>query len=287
MLNPYCFTDRNLKIGFIINLESHYISHDNSRLTIEPKFPEFGIEFRYIKKISDEMAIISARSLNQHKYKYQTAISTRFDKQIDDNQLLDETELFINLNINHNLTESDLDNFDVKSSLEHQIQQQEMKENGWSFDKISSMTIYFYKTGELNGTSYVKIPLKSSAICIIENNDKCCFIWSIIAYLHPIADSKTGHATRISNYRQYFKELNNQDFDFTNGYKCSYVHILETLNSLILNIFELNFYQYQNKWQHKLIPIEVSKNISDICGIIDIQKWLCSHKKIKCNFRNS
>ena len=35
------------------------------------------------------------------------------------------------------------------------------------------------------------------------------------------------------------------------------------MNNLSINIFELNFYQDQNKWKHKLIPIEVSKNESD------------------------
>ena len=33
--------------------------------------------------------------------------------------------------------------------------------------------------------------------------------------------------------------------------------------SLSVNLFELNFYQDQNKWKQKLIPFEVSKNNSD------------------------
>ena len=70
--------------------------------------------------------------------------SPRFDKQDEDGELLDETELFNNLNINHNLTQTDLDNIDVVSPLEYQKQQQEMKDSGWRFDKINSMTIYFF-----------------------------------------------------------------------------------------------------------------------------------------------
>ena len=60
--------------------------------------------------------------------------------------------------INHNLTETDIKYFDIKSPLEHQIQQQEMKDSGWRFDKISSMTINFYQTGIMNGSNYVKTP---------------------------------------------------------------------------------------------------------------------------------
>ena len=85
------------------------------------------------------------------------------------------------MNINHNLTESDLDKIDVRSPLEHQIQQHEMKDSGWRFDKINSTTVFFYKTGEMNGSNYVKIPLRSYAILNIENNDKYCFLWSILA----------------------------------------------------------------------------------------------------------
>ena len=94
------------------------------------------------------------------------------DKQDEDNQVLDETELFLNLNINHNSTETNIDNIDVKSPLEHQMQQQKVKDSGWRFDKINSMTLYFYKTGEGKGSHYVKILSRSNAILNIERNDK-------------------------------------------------------------------------------------------------------------------
>ena len=122
------------------------------------------------------------------------------------------------------------------------------------------MTVYFYKTGELNGSNYVKIPLRSNAVLKIENNDKYCFIWSILASLHHC---NINHLNRVSNYKQYFNELNIQGFEFTNGFKCSDVHKFNELNTLSFTIFEINFYQDQNQWKQKLIPIEVSKNVSD------------------------
>ena len=127
------------------------------------------------------------------------------------------------------------------------------------------MTVYLYKAGESNGSNYVKIPLRSNALLNIENNDKYCFLWSILAYLHPCNNK---HPNRVSNYKQYFNELNLQGFDFTNGFKCSEVHQFNEFNNLSVNSFELNFYQDHNKWRQKLIPIEISKNNSD--GIIDL-----------------
>ena len=130
MINPYYFTDRNLKIGFKIILNAHHINHANSKLTIPPNCPEFGIQVRYINEVVKELSASYARLMNQYKFKYQAVFSARFDKQEEDDQVLDETELFNNLNINHNLTKSDLDNIDIRSPLEPQIQQQEVKELG-------------------------------------------------------------------------------------------------------------------------------------------------------------
>ena len=265
MINPYYFTARNLQVGFKINLDSHHINHLNSKLTITPNLPEFGIEVRYINQIIKELSNIYARLINQYIFRYQTVFSARFDKQDEDNQVLDETELFINLKINHNLIQTDLDIINVVSSLEHQIQQQEMKDSGWRFDKINSMTIYFYKTIELNGSNYVKIPLRSNPTLNVENNDEYCFLWSILAFLHPC---NNNHSNRVSNYRPCFDELNIQDFDFSKGFKCSDVHKFHELNNLSVNFFELNFYQDQNQWKHKLIPNEINKNNS--ARVIDL-----------------
>ena len=265
MINPYYFIDENLREGFKINLDSHNLHHTNSKLTITPNHPEFGIENRYINKIMKELAVIYARLINQYKFKYQVVFSARFDKQDEDDQLLDETELFINLNINHNLTQTDINNIDVVSPLENQKLQVEMRDSGWRFDKIDSMTKCFYKTNEMNGSNYVKIPLRSNAILNVENNDKYCFLWSILASLYPC---NNNHPNRVSNYRQYFNEMNIQGLDFSSGLKCSVVHKFNELNDLSVNIFELNFYQDQNQWRHKLIPIDISKNDAD--RVIDL-----------------
>ena len=121
---------------------------------------------------SEKLSVVIARLLSQYILEYQTGFFARFDKPDEDNQLLHETELSINLNVNHNLTETDHDNTDSKSPLDHQIQQQEMKDSGGQFDKNNSVTIYFYQTCIMNGRSYVKIPLRSNAILNFENNDE-------------------------------------------------------------------------------------------------------------------
>ena len=58
-----------------------------------------------------------------------------------------------NLNINQNLTETDINDIDINSQLKHQIQIQEAKDSGWIVDKINSMEKSFHKTGKLNGSN--------------------------------------------------------------------------------------------------------------------------------------
>ena len=123
----------------------------------------------------------------------------------------------------------------------------------------------------MNGASYVKILLRCSAFLNIENVDKYFFFLSILAKLHPCNNS---HPNEVSHYRQNFSELNFEGFDFTIGFKCRDFHQFEKLNILSINIFELNFYQDQNKWKDKIIRIEVneinSDRIADLLKITNI-----------------
>ena len=101
MNNPYILIHRNSEVGFKSNLDSHHINHAISKLTSTPNFPEFGLENRYVIKIMKELSVINARLINQYKFKHQTVFSARFNKQDEDNQVIDETELYINLKLNH------------------------------------------------------------------------------------------------------------------------------------------------------------------------------------------
>ena len=100
--------------------------------------------------------------INLSKFKQRTVYSARFDKKDEGDQILDEIEFYINLKFNQNLTQSDIDIIHIRSQLDGQIENLGMEDRGWSFG--ISMTLNFYKTIELNGSSYVKIPLRSSTV---------------------------------------------------------------------------------------------------------------------------
>ena len=54
------------------------------------------------------------------------------------------------------------------------------------------------KSGELNVSSFVKVPLSSNAILNIEHKYRYRFLWSILAYLRSRENS---HPSRVKNYR--------------------------------------------------------------------------------------
>ena len=256
----YKFTDEVLDKIYDITIDRHHKKELNSQITITSKFDNTGIEMYFIDKIFKEMAHIYSQFINQYKIKYQVSFMLLFYKFGEDGAINREAEMTVTLNMTNNLTQSEIDNVDIQWNLEARKQNLEMRESGWNFQRVNSMTISFYNTGFMDGSSYVKIPLRSSAIVNIKNDDKYCFIWSILAKLHPCETNPD----RVSKYMPYFNELNKEGFDFTNGFRCSDMYRFEKLNNLSINIYELNF--DQNKY--KLIPIEISKNELD--KVIDL-----------------
>ena len=68
------------------------------------------------------MATIYARLKDQYRYKYHSLFSASFYIFNEEDQRSDEIELHINLDINQISTQSDINNIEVKSQIEHQIQ---------------------------------------------------------------------------------------------------------------------------------------------------------------------
>ena len=74
---------------------------------------------------------------------------------------------------------------------------------------------------------YVNASVLRSTILNIENDDKMCFIWSILDHLHPITDSKKCLPTGVSK----FDELNIHNLYITNEFSWNDVHQTESLKN--------------------------------------------------------
>ena len=142
------------------------------------------------------MSHIYANFINQYKFKHQLSFMVLFKKFEEDGDIRKEAEMSININMINNLTQSEIDNVNIQWDLESRIQNLETKESGWVFQRVNSMTISYYSIGNMDGSSYVKIPLRSSAIVNTKNDDKYCFLWSILAKLQPC---ENNNPIRVSN----------------------------------------------------------------------------------------
>ena len=100
------------------------------------------------------MATLRSKLINPFENKYQAVFSARFHKQDEDGQNLHENGFNKNLNSNQKITERDFENIDTISPLEHQYRKRQMKDGEWPFDKINSMTVFFYKTVKLQKVHY-------------------------------------------------------------------------------------------------------------------------------------
>ena len=104
--------------------------------------------------------------------------SARFDKQDEDDQVLDEVEIYNSLNSKRKLieSESDIDNIDYRSQLERQTHNRQMKNSGRKFEKTNSITFCSFQFTELGGSIYRKNPVGNSAFLNNEKDHKFCFL---------------------------------------------------------------------------------------------------------------
>ena len=61
----------------------------------------------------------------------------------------------------------------------------------------------------MRASSYLPLPkeLKAKRGCLnIQNNDEKCFLWSMLALLHPV--QHRDYPTRVLKYQEYEHELN-------------------------------------------------------------------------------
>ena len=150
------------------------------------------------------MSHIYAKFINQNKFKHQSSFMVLFNNFEEDGDIRKEAELSLNLNMINNLTQFEIDIVNFQWDSESRIQNSEMKESGWVFQRVISMTISYCNTGNMDGSSYVKVPLRSSIIVNIKNDDKYCFLWSILAKLDPCEDS---HPNRVSIYELFLMKI--------------------------------------------------------------------------------
>lgn len=107
--------------------------------------------------------------------------------------------------------------------------------SGWTISGINYLQMDQTICNSPSGSAYIELPdwmKNKKAVINIKNNDNKCFMWSVLAHLHP-ADQ---NAERVTKYSDYVNELNFGDLTFP--MKIKDIDKFEKMNDLAVNIFE-------------------------------------------------
>ncbi|KAK3104922.1 hypothetical protein FSP39_013260 [Pinctada imbricata] len=137
--------------------------------------------------------------------------------------------------------------------LHNSYQNFERDGSGWTIDKIYKLEISTAEYVPLSGSSYIPLPpsiQKKKAVLNIQNNDQKCFLWSIIASIHPVY--RTDSPYRVSNYIQYEEELKTDGLVFP--VPLSQIKHFEKKNEVSVNVFGLE--------NNEIFPLQITEERS-------------------------
>ena len=103
----------------------------------------------------------------------------------------------------------------------------------------------------LKGASYIPLPKRvrdKKAVLNIQNQDQKCFVWSVLAALHPVHRRDQPH--RVRHYLRYEHEFNVQGIEFP--VKIGHIPKFERQNPEV----SVNVFGYEDQ---ELFPLYITK----------------------------
>ena len=244
-----------LKNEYNVILIHHNPTDLNSELKVVGKANQY-INKYHINNIVKQLSIKYGELIKQFKFKIRFYANVKYLLNQED-EPPEEINHYIGVDIIDNLTRLQLNDIDIMAELDNEIENRDMERSGWNVQGINHLKIYFHKTNPINGQTYIEFPIRTNAILNIQNNDSYCFLWSILASIHPVYKDPQ----RVSKYIPYRNELNITNIDFTNGMKITDIDKFENLNTqLSINVFE---YTKDEDNDYKLVPLYISKNFEN------------------------
>ena len=112
--------------------------------------------------------------------------------------------------------------------------------SGWMLDAVLVITVHIVASQPLHGATYLPTPKKLAdrkAIVNVRNyTDNKCFVWSVLAALHPV-DRNTRHdVNRVSHDIQYEPEVDMTDIAFP--VSLNDIDRFERQNAVLVNGYE-------------------------------------------------
>jgi hypothetical protein len=143
---------------------------------------------------------------------------------------------------------------DVPTALQElfkQFDEQERQQSGWTFEKIVQLEVHTATLEPLQASSYIATPitlrLTKGVLNIKNTQDEKCFLWSVLAHLHPVVHGK--NANRITKYEPFLGQLNTEGLTFPTP--LTQIPGFEKKNNLCINVFG---------WEKDaLVPLQINR----------------------------
>ena len=128
---------------------------------------------------------------------------------------------------------------DIEEDMEESIKkmcnsfiEDQRQGSNWTVDKV--ITIHMARYRPLRGSNYIPLPIKLRSkhpIINVKNKDNNCFMWSVLAALHP----GNHNSDRVREYQTYATELNFDAISFL--MRMADIPKFEKQNQIYVNVF--------------------------------------------------
>ena len=167
--------------------------------------------------------------------------------------------------------------------------------SGWVLHHLDKIDLGILKYNPLKASSYIELPkrIENRRACLnIKNEDQKCFLWSVLAALHPVQQ----HANRVAKYTQFEEELTLTNITFP--MKVKDINKFEKLNPTI----SINVLGYEDS---DIFPLRITGEVKEhhinllmfsseekshyvlirhLSRLVSSQMTAHNHEKFYCNF---
>lgn len=166
----------------------------------------------------------------------------------------------------------------ISQQLWDQLSNFELGESGLALEQIRYLKLNINSFNPIRGGGFIPTPKhlqNSGSILNIKNNDKFCFLWSVLSALHP------SNSTKVETYKPYMKTLKWRNKDFPMQHKN--VRLFEKKNNLNIWVYGLDdekklYPLYKSQTGNYNQPIDLlylqNSKHGHYCLIKDIHKLL-------------
>jgi len=155
------------------------------------------------------------------------------------------------------------------------------KGSNWILNKVICLEVHTFQYSPISGSSYMELPHKikfSKCVINIKNDDQKCFLWSVLAALHPVQNN----ANLVHHYKKYEHDLNMSDIEYP--VLLPKMEKFEKQNKISVNVFGFEdgevFPLYLSKLQNGFKEVDLlylsNEEQSHYCWIKNLDRFLGS-----------